>query len=575
MQIRQKEKKEGVFVAFYVETPGFNDPEKLEKELDQLLNAPIETSAQLEQWLKDQSLLFDQIEEMLSGHYITFQQFNTDEAAKRAFEHDQQVIQPLLKKYTAAFNQRFYDSPFLKELDPEYYGQLIKSKKNAIELFRGENIPLEIEEDRLSTIYFEKTGSITVDWEGKEKTISQMQMYLKDPDRAIREKAWRLIQKQISGQKDELQQLMTDLINIRRQKAENAGLANYRDYMFKKYERFSYTPEDCHQLAESVLKHVVPLKEEIEQQHQQALKLDTYRPWDTQAVPAGQKPLKPFDTSEQLINGTVMMFKQLDPLIAHLLETMNQRDMLDLDSRKGKSPGGFCSELPVSKLSFIFMNAAGTQGDMTTLVHEMGHCFHNEMKKEIPLSKYRDTPMESSELASMSMELLSMHLWDIFYKDEEELKRAKREQLEGVISFLPWGVVVDQFQHWMYENPDHTVEERSSHFKELAQKYIASYVDWSGLDDELVNRWLMQLHIFEVPFYYIEYVMAQLGALQMYKQFKADHHGALANYKKALALGNSRPLPEIYEAAGIRFDFSDELLGELMDFVKAELALLA
>lgn len=556
---------------FYEEVISLEDTAALEQQLNALLEQPINSAADLEDWLKEQSKLSEAIYEVLTGHYIDFQCKNDDEVVKQRFEHDQQVVQPMLKSYSAKFDQRFYESPYRDQLDLDYYNELIKSKKNSIELFREENITLEVEEDRLSTQYFEITGSIMVNWNGEEKTLSQMQKFAQDPDRAVREKAFRLIQEQLSSKKDALEKIMDELIEIRHKKAQNAGLANFRDYMFKKYERFSYTPEDCHELAKAVEKYAVPLKDEIEKRHQQEIGVDQYLPWDTDAVPVGQQPLKPFDTAAELIEGTSTILNKLDPAFGNLVDTMNERGMLDLESRKAKSPGGFCAPLPVSGLSFIFMNAAGNHSDLTTMVHEMGHCVHNYFKKSLPISNYKSTPMESAELASMSMEFFTMNDWLQFYENEDDFKRAKREQLEGVVKFLPWGVAVDQFQHWMYENPTHTVEERNAKFKEIAKSLSHHYADWSNFEEELTNRWRRQLHIFEVPFYYIEYVIAQLGALQMYKQYKENPERALENYKKALSLGSSKPLPEVYEAAGIKFDFSAEMVKELMEFVKKEL----
>ncbi|UFJ43199.1 M3 family oligoendopeptidase [Brevibacillus humidisoli] len=556
---------------FYVEKHSLEAVDELEGKFEELLHQEVGSVDELEAWMKRQSQLFEEVDEILSGHYVDFQCRNNDEVAKQKFEHDQQVIQPLIKKYEALFDRKFYDSPYRDQLDQEFYKEYIKSKKNAIELFREENIPLEVKEDGLQTAYFEVTGALTVLWEGEEKTLHQMQNYLQDPDRAVREKAWGLVQESCLSVKDKLQDIMDELVQIRHQKAVNAGLANFRDYMFKKYERFSYTPEDCHRLAEAIHKYVVPIKEEIEKKHQVELGVDRYRPWDTDAVPQGQQPLRPFDKVEELIEGTKQVLNGVDPLLADLLERMNRNGMLDLENRKAKSPGGFCLLLPVSELSFIFMNASGKQDDVTTMIHEMGHCFHNELKRSFPLREYKETPMESAELASMSLEYLTLDKWTEFYPDKQELKRAQREHLEGAIKFLPWGAVVDQFQHWMYEHPSHTAEERNAKFLELARKYLTTYQDWSDFDEELANRWLRQLHFFEVPFYYIEYVIANLGALQMYRQYKQDPGQAVANYKKALSLGSSRPLSEVYEAAGIRFDFSETMIRELMEFVQAEL----
>jgi oligoendopeptidase F len=559
---------------YYTETLNFKDPKDIEERFLDLINETIESGEDLENWLIKQSEFSDALYEGFAGHYIDFQCHNDDEEIKRVYSHDQDTIKPIVKKYQALAEKKFYDSPFKDELPNDYYVRFKNSNKNTIELFREENIPLEIEEDRLVTQYFEYTGSLTGNWNGEEKTLSELYSFLQDPDRDTRKKAMALQYEAILAKAPELQEIMSKLIKLREDKAKNAGLANYRDYMFKKYERFDYTPEDCKELAEAIRKYVLPLKKKLDEKHKEDIKVDTYRPWDTQAVPAGLMPLKPFVKSEELIKGTTSILQHLDSDFSGLLNKMQSAGALDLDSRKGKSQGGFCESLPVSNNSFIFMNADGNHDDVVTLLHEMGHSIHNDLMQNIPLSKYRDIPMESAELASMSMELLTMEYWDEFYKTEEELKRAKRDELRGIIQFLPSGVIVDQFQHWLYENPAHTPEERNQKFEELTKEYNTSLVDWSGYEEWAQNRWLFILHIFEVPFYYIEYVIAQLGALQMYKQYKENPQQTIENYKKALTLGCSKSLSEVYETAGIRFDFSGEMIKNLMEFVAEELELL-
>lgn len=561
-------------MAIYVEKHNVAAVEQLEEQFRKLLEQEVASPAELEVWMRQQSRLFAEVEEILNGHYVDFQCRNDDEAAKQRFVHDQQVVLPLVKKYEALFNRAFVNSPYRDQLDPDFYREYIKRKTNALELFREDNIPLEVKEDERITAYFETTGSLTVWWEGEEKTLQQMYNYLQVADRSVREKAWRQMQNACLAVKEPLQQIMDELLEIRHQKALHVGLSNYRDYMFKKYERFSYTPDDCHRLAEAVHRYVVPLKEEIEQRHQRELGVDRYRPWDTEATAPGREPLRPFTKVEELVEGAKQVLNRVDPSIGELLERMQRAGMLDLESRKAKSPGGFCIDLPVSGLSFIFMNASGKHDDVVTLIHEMGHCYHNELKRPLPVREYRETPMESSELASTALEFLTMDKWDRFYPDQPTLRRAQREHLEAAIRFLPWGVVIDQFQHWMYEHPTHTAEERNAKFLELARLFLVTYQDWSGLTEELAHLWQQQLHIFEVPFYYIEYVIANLAALQMYRQYKQDPRQAVANYKKALALGSARPLPDVYEAAGIRFDFSATMIRDLIAFVQDELAAL-
>ncbi|WP_332696246.1 M3 family oligoendopeptidase [Halalkalibacter lacteus] len=559
---------------FYIETFNFQEPEVLEKALKTLLNQSIDTVNELEAWLKQQSELFDAIEEAMSGHYIDFQCQNNSNEAKKTFEHDQSVIDPLFKKYVSFFDEKFLELKVRDQFPPSFYKQLIKSKKNAKEIFRLENIDLEVKEDSYATNYFELIGALTVHWEEKELTLSELAPYIQDPDRETRKKAFTLISDAILSKESILQQIMNELIVIRHQKAKNAGLVNYRDYMFKKYERFDYTPRDCRELADSIRKYVKPLKEKLQKEHMLELEVERYQPWDRQAVLKGQKPLQPFSNTNELIKHSTTILHNLDRRFAELLTTMNERGMLDLNSRKGKSPGGFCSPLPLSELSFIFMNASKTHDDMITLLHEMGHCIHNNLMSCQPIRDYRETPMESAELASMSMELLTMDQWNLFYENEQDFKRAKKEQLKGIIDFLPQGMIIDQFQHWMYENPNHTASERNEKYQELMIELDSGVVDWSGFEKWQQASWLRILHIFEVPFYYIEYVIAQLGAVQMYKQYRENPKRALEYYKQALALGSSKSLPEVYEAASIRFDFSETMVKDLMNFIEAELELL-
>ncbi|ARK30558.1 M3 family oligoendopeptidase [Halalkalibacter krulwichiae] len=556
---------------FYIEKFDFNQPKEIEDAFKQLLDQPIQTLDQLKSWLKQQSDLDEALEEALSGHYIDFQCQSDSRKAKERFEHDQNVIEPMYKKYDFLLTNKLLDSPLVNQLNSDIYEQFIKRKKNAKNIFSLENVDLEVKEDALVTQYFEITGSITVIFEGEELTLSQLTPYYEDANRNKREKAVTLAAEAILLKEKDLQVIMDQLVKLRHQKAMNRNLSNYRDYMFKKYERFDYTAEDCKQLAESIRKYVKPLKEKLQKKHQQEIGVDTYKPWDRYAVPIGQSTLKPFKTSNELIEKTRTILNKLDPRFSHLLTSMNEKGMLDLNSRKGKSPGGFCSALPLSKLSFIFMNASKTHDDMITLIHEMGHCIHNDLMKDQPISDYREAPMESAELASMSMELLTMDQWNTFYEKKTELKRAMTMQLRGIIDFLPQGMVIDQFQHWMYENPKHSAQERNKQYQEIAKQLDSNYVDWSNYEKWQQTAWMRVLHIFEVPFYYIEYVIAQLGALQIYKQYRENPQQALERYKSALALGSSKSLPEVYEAAGIRFDFSETTIKELMTFLESEL----
>ena len=547
---------------------------QLEKTLSTLLNKMISSKLDLENWLKEQSKVIWDIEEQLRSHYIAFQCNTNDKETKDTFEHDQQFVKPLLKRYQNLLDNKYLESPFRMELDSNVYGLLDTKIKNAQKLFCEENIELEIKEDKLVTEYFEITGGLNGIWDGEEKTITELQSYLQDSNRDTRKKAKTIISEQFLSVEKELQNILNQLIEIRHQKAKNIQLENYRDYMFKKYERFDYSAIDCYELAESIRKYVVPLKDKILLEKKDKLQLDTLRPWDVSAVTPDQKVLKPIANENDLIEKSTHIFNKLDVEFSALLNRMYKHNCLDLTSRKGKAAGGFCEYLPASQLSYIFMNLNYTQDDIVTFIHEMGHSIHNELIKPLKLRQYIEIPAETAELASMTMELFSLNYWDTFYTDKKDLKQAKINFFKDVISYLPIMLIVDQFQHWLYENPSHTSKERNEKYLQLQKHYQSSVIHIDGYENWIATSWLPVLHIFEVPFYYIEYAIAQLGALQMYKQYKEDPKQALENYKKALSLGSSQSIKEVYDAAGIRFDFSGETIKELMLFVEKELELL-
>ncbi|PFI79853.1 M3 family oligoendopeptidase [Bacillus cereus] len=544
---------------------------ELEKTLSTLLNKEISSKLELENWLKKQSTVIWEIEEQLRSHYIAFQCNTNNKKIKDTFEYDQQYVRPLLKRYQNSFDNKYLESPFRMELDPKTYSLLDKKIKNAQTLFCEKNIDLEITEDKLVTEYFEITGGLTALWDGEEKTITELQSYLQDPDRHIRKKAKTLISEKFLSVENKLQQILNELIAIRHQKAQNIQLDNYRDYMFKKYERFDYTPDDCYELAESIHEYVVPLIDKMFNEKKSELQVDSLRPWDLKATAPNQKVLKPIEDASDLVEKSSRILHKLDPEFSALLSRMHKNNCLDLESRKGKGPGGFCEYLPTSQLSFIFMNLNHTHYDVTTFLHEMGHSIHNECMNQLELQKYLEIPSESAELASMTMELFSMEYWDTFYENTEEFIKAKLDFFKDIVKYLPQMLIVDQFQHWMYENPNHTAKERNEKYLELHKTYQSNVVNIEGYENWIATGWLPVLHIFELPFYYIEYAIAQLGALQMYKQYKQNPNQAIENYKKALSLGSSKSLPAIYEAAGIRFDFSGETIKELMLFVEDEL----
>jgi oligoendopeptidase F len=544
--------------------------EEVKAELEKLTHHAPETSSELLNLMEHASELAKALMDELSWRYIKMTvNADKEEYAKAYNDFNANVFAPC-EPYRFKLQQIFYNSPAKDELPKSIYGHLEKIIANEIELYREENIPLKIEETELEAKYGAICSKMSAMYEGEERTPAQLGVFLKDQDRAKREQAWRLSTNCYIDKRDELEKLFDELKALRIKIAANAGFDNYRDFMHLAKGRFSYTPEDLYKFHNAVEKVVVPFVGELYQQRKDVLKVDTLRPWDL-AVDLDGKKLQPFDTIDEFVSKAIRVEHKVKPEYGLQLEMMNNSGMLDLANRKGKAPGGYNSSIYELGSSFIFMNAVHLHSDVTTLLHEAGHAMHGTSYKDVKLDYYCDLPMEVAELASMSMEMLTMDYWDEYYKDEADLKKAKRDQLEESLAFLPWGMTVDAFQHWIYLNPHHTPEERDKAFADVYKRFDAG-VDWNGLETEFETRWLRQLHIFEVPFYYIEYGMAQLGALAIYKNYRENKAKALQQYQDFLNLGYTKPVREIYQTAGISFDFSESYLRELVDFVKSELA---
>lgn len=541
-------------------------------ELDKLTATVPDNPEALLQLIEHASELSKKLTDEFSWRYIRMTvNADQEEFADAYNEFNANVFAPC-EPYRFKLQQIFYQSPARKTLPADKYAHLEKIIANEIELFREENIPLKVQEQELATQYGSICSKMSAVFEGEEKTPPQLSVYLKDADRTKREQAWRLLTNCYTEKQDELDKLFDQLKALRIKIAANAGFTNYRDYMHQGMGRFSYTPDDIYKFHEAVEKVVVPFCGELNEHRREVLQLETLRPWDT-SVDLDGKKLHPFDTVDELISKAVLIEHKVKPEYGLQLEMMSNSGMLDLENRKGKAPGGYNSSIYELGSSFIFMNAVKLHSDVTTLLHEAGHAMHSAAAKDITIDYYCNPPSEVAELASMAMEMLTMDYWEEYYKDEADLKKAKSDQLEGTLTFLPYCMVVDAFQHWIYLNPHHTPEERSNAFVEIHSRFTAG-VDWSGLEELRKVRWMQQLHIFEVPFYYIEYGMAQLGALAIYKNYRENKQKALQQYQDFLNLSYTRPVRDIYQTAGISFDFSENYLTELVDFVKAELALL-
>jgi oligoendopeptidase F len=543
----------------------------LEPYFKNLLERNIDSKKDLEQWLKDMSELEAVVSEDACWRQIKMTCDTTDKSLEEAFTYFCMEIQPKLQPYADALNKKLINSPFTNELDKQKYFTYLRSVRKNIELFREENIPLQAELSVMQQQYGVITGAMTVEVKGKEYTLQQASKFLHEHDRDLREEVWRKIQERRKQDKDALNNLYSKLVEKRDKVAKNAGFENYRDYKFVEMGRFDYTKEDCFQFHEAVKLHVLPLVEKINLHKKEKLKLDTLRPWDTEAEPEGIEPLHPFNTGKELLEKSEECFKELNPFFAGCLKKMNELGHLDLESRKGKAPGGYNCPLAESGAPFIFMNAAGQMDDVTTMVHEGGHAVHSFLAHPLELSAFKEYPMEIAEVASMSMELFTMDKWNVFFDDAEELKRAKEHQLERVITIFPWIATIDKFQHWVYEHPQHTVEERTEAWVNILNEFSTNTVDFTGLEEYRKISWQRQLHLFEVPFYYIEYGIAQLGAIGLWMQYKNNPQQALNNYINALSLGGTKTLPELYKAAGLKFDLSPNHIKTLMEFVNNEM----
>lgn len=536
---------------------------------DRLEKAVIKDSEDLEKWLKQRSELESAIAQASAVLYIQMTCHTDDEKKAKAYSDFIEHVAPFLKTRQDALNQKFWEWQKQFPLKSDYFDLYIKSIKTDIEIFRPENIPLQTKVELLSQEYQKITGSMTVHFRGEECTMPQMAKFQLSTDRALRQEAWEASAKRRLEEKDKLDILFNDMMALRHEMALKAGYRTFTDYQFKMYHRFDYTPSDCKKYHESIEKTIVPLYGQMLKVRQKEMGLTQLRPWDLAVDPLSRQALQPFVKVDGLIKGVGTMMNRLDKDLGKYFQWMVDKGLLDLESRKGKAPGGYQQTLAESRLPFIFMNAVGVDDDVRTLLHEAGHAFHALMAREQSLYDYRHAPMEFCEVASMSMELLAGENLSDFYS-KVDARRSYREHLEGIIHTLAWVATIDAYQHWLYEHPKHSIDERRQAWRGFYQQYGGDFVDWNGLEGVRDYLWHRQLHVFEVPFYYIEYGIAQLGALQLWLQSKKNFNQALTLYKTGLSLGGSKPLPQLFQAAGLRFDFSEQTIKPLADKVMEE-----
>jgi oligoendopeptidase F len=548
---------------------------------DELIGRELHCVKCLERLLMDRSELDAAVSEAASILYIRMTCQTDDAAATAAYTEFVEHAEPELRRAGFALDRKIVESPYAKDLDPRRYEVMLRNLKADVSIFREQNIPLGTRLTMLAQEYSKISGAMTLEFDGREQTLTQMGRYNDETDRSLRERAWRAAAERRARDADAIDAIYESMLPLRQQIAGNAGFANYRDYAFVSKRRFDYTPQMCHDFARGIERHVTPLARRLIAERRAAMGIDAVRPWDVAVDVKGRPPLRPFKTADELVAKCRRVFDRMDPDLAAMFAYMATEQpgptvgglprSLDLDSRKGKAPGGYQSSRERIRKPFIFMNAAGVQRDVDTLVHEAGHAFHTLLCRGESLLHYRsELPLEFAEVASMSMELLSHPYLDEFYTPDEAA-RARRNHLEGVLRGLVTIAIVDQFQHWVHENPGHSRAERHDRWVELQQR-LGLGLDYSGFEHLRRTEWHRILHLFEMPFYYIEYGIAQLGALQVWLNAGLDRAGALGAYKRALTLGASRPLPELFAAAGTRFDLGPDTIGRLTRRVEDELA---
>jgi oligoendopeptidase F len=550
--------------------------ENIEPYVNDLLERKLSSSDCLESLISDSSNLAEHISETGALLYINMTCDTEDERKKNSFLSFVENVRPKLSKFSDELNRRIIDHKSIADL-PTRYDLMIRGIKSDIEIFREENIPLGVEQTKLVTKAQGITGAMTVVFEGKERTFPEMRGFLESNDRIQRENAWKSMVKRWMENSEELSDIFDELISIRHKIALNSGFKSYTDYMFRAMHRFDYTVEDCLTFHESIEQVCMPIVKKINSERIASFDLKILSPWDVNEKSgsgpdiAGKNPLRPFDNVDEMVTKLSELFHNMSNDLGTKFDKLVEMDTLDLETRKGKAPGGYQYYLEKSRIPFIFMNAAGLQGDLETMIHESGHAFHSLYCGHLDLIDERDYPIEFAEVASMSMELLTQPNWNIFYEKQEDANRAKISHLEGVVFLLPWIATIDAFQHWIYANPGHTREERKIQWISLRERF-GSEMNWEYHEDFRELSWQQQGHLFGVPFYYVEYGIAQLGALQLWQTHRKNPEKALKDYSNAMELGNTKTLPDLFAAAELKLGFDEKHLQSLIGEVEVAMS---
>jgi len=514
----------------------------------------------VENFLADWTRLSELVDETYSRLYVATTLNTADEEAVAGYHRFLDEIYPNAEEADQKLKEKILD----QETVPAGFEIPMRRMRVEAELFREENLPLKTEEQKLCTQYDRIIGGQTVEWDGKEVTIVRLRPVYQNPDRNLREKAWRLAARRQLEDAPAIGDLWRRFMELRAAMASNAGFDDYRSFRWKELHRFDYTPEDCRAFHNAIEETAAPAAARIAERRRNELGLESLRPWDMDVDPRGRGPLTPFREVSDLMRIVSSIFHRIEPALGSYFDTMVEEKLLDLDNRKNKAPGGYCIGFSAMKRPFVFMNAVGVHDDVQTLLHESGHAFHAFESSRLPYYQQRHVGMEFAEVASMAMELLAAsYLVDDrggFY-DNADTARARIEHLERSIRFWPYMALVDAFQHWVYENPEEAADPSNcdEQWTRLWKRFI-TWIDWTGLEEELATGWQTKLHIHTVPFYYVEYGLAQLGAVQVWGASLKDQAGAISAYRDALALGGTVPLPELFSAAGAAFAFDADTL---------------
>ncbi len=523
----------------------------------------------IESWMKYWSDFSELIGEVGTDVYVSTTVDTTDEDAKKRFHTFLEDISENASTRNQTLKKKLLES----EITPKNFDVPLRAIKSEVDLFCKENLPLMTKDSKLSKEYDAVIGAQTVEWEGEEITITQLSPVLLGTDREKREKAWRLAAERRLKDREKINKIWQKILEIRIQIAKNAGYDNYRSWRWEYLQRFDYTPEDCLNFHSGIEKVVKPFVDKLINARKEQLDLDVLKPWDLSVDTHNRDPLEPFEDASELEEKCHNIFKAVDKDLGNHFKIMREQKLLDLANRKGKAPGGYCTEYYHRRLPFIFMNAVGTHSDVQTMLHEGGHAFHVFESNQLPYSSQREVGMEFAEVASMAMELLAApYITEEhggFY-NSNDANRARIEHLEKIIMFWPYMAVVDGFQHWAYTNPNEAMnpDNCDAEWTRLWKRFQTfDDLDSSEFDDIIATGWHNKLHIYHVPFYYVEYGMAQLGAIQVWGNALKNQKEAVEKYRYALSKGGNATLPDLFEAAGAKFAFDEDMLTYAVNLV--------